>query len=71
MESVDWEFYEIVGGLRKGRSISQCESSVSGLLSGNLEIHGEEGSGDGHHSPWGAPLGNIVGGSSTGALRRL
>ena len=31
----------------------------------------KEGSGDGHLSPWGAPLVNLEGDSSTGDLRRL
>ena len=35
------------GGLQKG-SIFPCGSSVRGLLSGDPEGHGEEGSGDGY-----------------------
>jgi hypothetical protein len=40
-ESIDWEFLEMVGGLRK-RSISFCGSSSLGIR--------KEGSGDGHYS---------------------
>ena len=41
-------FHEIVTGLWKV-SITLCGSSVRGLLSGDQEGYGEEGSGDGHH----------------------
>jgi len=40
---------------------------LGGLLSGDPEGHGEEGSGDEHHYPWG-PIGELNRGSSTGAL---
>jgi len=46
-------------GDREGASFSE-----------DLEGYGEDGSGDGHHSPWG-PRREFSGGLSTGDLRRL
>jgi len=39
-------------GSRKGASLF-VGALLGGLLPGDLGGHGEEGSGDGHHSPWG------------------
>jgi len=40
-------------GSRKGASLFAGALLGRGLLSGDPEGHGEEGSGDGHHSLWG------------------
>jgi hypothetical protein len=36
-----------------GKGASLFAGAVRGLLSGDMERHGKEGSVDGHHSPWG------------------
>jgi len=41
-------------------SISLCGSSVGGLLSGDPERYGEEGSGDGHHPMGVHSLGTLI-----------
>ena len=51
-ESVDWNFKRQVEGSRKEASLF-AGALLGGLLSGDPEGHGEEGSGDGHHCPWG------------------
>ena len=39
-----------------GKGVSRFAGALFGeLLSGDPEAHGKEGSGAGHHSPWGPP----------------
>jgi hypothetical protein len=45
-------------------------TSRGGSFSGDPEGYGEEGSEDGHHSPWG-PRWGVCRGSSAGDLRKL